>query len=258
MRRDAWRPPWPRHGRASLRPSTPRASSTSRAGVGRRGRVRSADHDDDLALQGRGVEHRRRAPTAGRAGPPRAAWSARARPRRGDRPAHRAPRRASPARASATRRGRSSAGRVASASSRARRSPAFRGRNPSNTNRSVGSPLIASAAIAADGPGTTRTSMPSAAHARTSRKPGSETVGMPPSVTSATVAPSRSRRRTSSVRSRSFPSKNDSSGRSTSWRCARSRPVRRVSSAAIRSTVPRVSTARGARSPRLPIGVPTR
>ena len=35
-------------------------------------------------------------------------------------------------------------------------------------------------------------------------------------------------------------------------------PVRRVSSAAIRSTAASVSTARGARSPRLPIGVPTR
>ena len=100
--------------------------------------------------------------------------------------------------------------------------------------------------------------MPSAAHARTSRKPGSETVGMPPSVTSATVAPSRSRRSISSVRSRSFPSKNERSGRSTRSRCVRRRPVRRVSSAAIRSTAASVSTARGARSPRLPIGVPTR
>ena len=106
------------------------------------------------------------------------------------------------------------------------------------------------------GPGTTRTSMPSAAAARTSRKPGSETPGMPPSVTRATSSPSRSRFTICGTRWRSFPSKKESIGTRTSMPASR-RPERRVSSAATSDTCARVSRARRLRSPRLPMGVPT-
>ena len=61
----------------------------------------------------------------------------------------------------------------------------------------------------ADGPGTpvTRTSMPTAALTR--RYPGSETDGIPASVTTSTRAPSRSRSTSSGVRSASLCSWNE-------------------------------------------------
>ena len=147
-------------------------------------------------------------------------------------------------------------GSCASARRRSRRSLGRRGRKPSNTQRSVGRPETTSAAVTADGPGTTLISTPASTAARRRRNPGSETAGMPASETSATRSPSRRRSSSSSMRCRSLPSKNESM-RTFRPRCASSRPVRRVSSAATRSTEPSVSRARCDRSARLPIGVPT-
>ena len=69
---------------------------------------------------------------------------------------------------------------------------------------------------------------------------------MPPSVTSATDSPPCMRATNSPTRSRSLPSKNDSSGLRMS-RPASRRPVRRVSSHAMRSTAASVSRAHEAR-----------
>src|SRR5258706_383924 len=91
-------------------------------------------------------------------------------------------------------------GSRASRASAALRSPARAGRKPSNTKRSVGSPATASAAVTAEGPGIVRTSIPAAAAARTSTKPGSETRGVPASLTSASTAPFFSRSRSASTR----------------------------------------------------------
>ena len=134
-------------------------------------------------------------------------------------------------------------GSCASARSRSRRSLGRRGRKPSNTQRSVGRPETTSAAVTADGPGTTLISIPASTAARRRRNPGSETAGMPASETSATRSPSRRRSSSSSMRCRSLPS-NSESMRTFRPRCASSRPVRRVSSAATRSTEPSVSRAR--------------
>jgi hypothetical protein len=57
---------------------------------------------------------------------------------------------------------------------------------PSKQNRSTGRPEIASAVRTADGPGTAVTRTPASTAAATSRYPGSETLGMPASVTSST------------------------------------------------------------------------
>lgn len=67
--------------------------------------------------------------------------------------------------------------------------PALRGRNPSKQNRSTGSPERASAVSTADGPGTAVMRSPRSTAAATRRYPGSETEGMPASVTSSTRAP---------------------------------------------------------------------
>ena len=61
----------------------------------------------------------------------------------------------------------------------------------------------------------------------------------------------------SAARSPSFPSNIDTSGLRMSRPRSR-RPVRRVSSAATSATDASVSRARSERSPRFPIGVPTR
>src|SRR5262245_19104224 len=148
-------------------------------------------------------------------------------------------------------------GSSTSSASRDVRARPDRGRKPSNTKRSVGSPEITSAVTAADGPGTTSTSIPASTHAATSRYPGSDSPGLPASVTTATFVPSRSRRTSSGTRSRSLPSNSDSNLASMP-NAARSRPVLRVSSHATRSTEARVARARSERSPRLPMGVPTR
>ena len=70
------------------------------------------------------------------------------------------------------------------------------------------------------------------------------------------VRPSSRWRRSSRTRRSSFPSKNEISG-TLILRPDSSRPVRRVSSHATRSTAPSTSRARSERSPRLPIGVAT-
>ncbi len=80
-------------------------------------------------------------------------------------------------------------GSDARAASAAARSPALRGRKPSKQKRSVGRPETASAASVALGPGRTVTSTPAAIAAVTARKPGSDTVGIPASETTRTVAP---------------------------------------------------------------------
>ena len=76
--------------------------------------------------------------------------------------------------------------------SRRPRSPALRGRNPSKQNRSTGSPDTARAVSTALGPGTAVTVMPCSTAAATSRKPGSETLGIPASVASTTRSPDSS------------------------------------------------------------------
>ena len=143
--------------------------------------------------------------------------------------------------------------------SRAVRSWPLRGRKPSKTNRPVGSPLMTRAVIAALGPGTVSTVWPAAAAARTSRSPGSEMPGVPASVTTATWRPASSSPSTRLTEAASF------------WSCTARRRLPagmpawlsnlrlwRVSSQAMTSAARNASTARGAKSPRLPIGVATR
>ena len=74
---------------------------------------------------------------------------------------------------------------------RSRRSRPDRGRKPSNDQRGPAIPLATRAASAADGPGIGTTSPPSATQARTSTSPGSDTPGVPASVTSARSEPPR-------------------------------------------------------------------
>ncbi len=68
----------------------------------------------------------------------------------------------------------------------------------------MGRPLPTSAASTAEGPGTTVTVRPAVATAPTVRDPGSETPGIPASLTRATVRPSRTAPTTSSIRSSSL------------------------------------------------------
>ena len=77
-------------------------------------------------------------------------------------------------------------GSAASDAKYSSRCPFFLGRKPSNANRSVGSPLTASATTTALGPGRQVTSTPWATASRTRTNPGSETVGMPASVSTST------------------------------------------------------------------------
>ena len=101
------------------------------------------------------------------------------------------------------------------AANRSARSRPERGRNPSKQNRSVAKPLETSAASTADGPGITVTVSPALATAAATRDPGSETAGMPASLTSATVRPATTAATTSSIRSTSL----------CSWRERVSTPV---------------------------------
>ncbi len=80
------------------------------------------------------------------------------------------------------------------------RSPALRGRKPSNVNRSVGSPDSASAVSTALGPGAAVTRRSRSMARSTTRYPGSETEGMPASVTTTTVPPSATTSSSSSAR----------------------------------------------------------
>ena len=130
------------------------------------------------------------------------------------------------------------------------------GRKPSNTNRSDGKPATLSAAIAAHGPGTGDTRTPAARAARTRRKPGSLTSGVPASDTSASESPASSRVTSCAACASSLCWCSASSGRSRP-KCDSSWRVWRVSSAQIAATVFKISSARGDRSPRLPIGVAT-
>ena len=88
---------------------------------------------------------------------------------------------------------------------RCRRAAAFGGRNPAKRNSAVGRPDATSAASAAEGPGTGITRRPAAAAAAISPAPGSDTAGMPASLTSATAAPDR--RRSSTCEHRAWGSR---------------------------------------------------
>ncbi|GMA30458.1 hypothetical protein GCM10025875_04500 [Litorihabitans aurantiacus] len=82
--------------------------------------------------------------------------------------------------------------------------PCLRATKPSKQNRSLGRPETASAVSTADGPGSADTRTPAACAAAATRKPGSETEGIPASVTTATVAPCAARSTSWSARSRSL------------------------------------------------------
>ena len=139
------------------------------------------------------------------------------------------------------------------------RAATLAGRNPSKRKRAVGRPDSTSAASAALGPGTTSTAQPASMHARTRSSPGSAIPGIPASLTYTTRCAALDRV--------------DDAAAPRCVRCARARRatghptghrpreqsarVRRVSSAAITSALRNSSTARGDRSPRLPIGVAT-
>ena len=143
---------------------------------------------------------RRPARPASRAGPPRRSWSALGRPRP-------AGRRRRPPPSPASVRGqpvrRLEEDHRAPLGGQRRRAPTpapppGAGRKPSKQNRSTGSPDTASAMSTADGPGTpvTRTSASTAALTR--RYPGSETDGIPASVTTTHPVAARRGRSTSS------------------------------------------------------------
>jgi hypothetical protein len=78
---------------------------------------------------------------------------------------------------------------AASAASAAARSPAACGRKPSMWKPSPPSPAALIAAVALLAPGTGTTRKPASSTARTTRAPGSDTPGVPASVTSAMRSP---------------------------------------------------------------------
>ena len=124
-------------------------------------------------------------------------------------------------------------------------------------NSLASAPLTDKAAIPAQHPGTGITWIPAAAHARTTSFPGSEMQGVPASVTSTAFrSPSRIFEASGSAL---FPSLCRWQLTSGAWnpKTWHSFMVTRVSSAIIRSAVFIVSTARGEKSCRLPIGVAT-
>ncbi len=132
------------------------------------------------------------------------------------------------------------------------------GGSPRTRSATSADPEITSAVTAATGPGTADTRKPASSVARTSRSPGSEMPGVPASVTSATSSPATSVSSTSAMRLSSVCSLHTARRAALMPACWSSRPVRRVSSQHTSATLPRTSIARGARSPRLPIGVATR
>ena len=144
---------------------------------------------------------------------------------------------------------------AASARSARERSPAFRGKNPSNVKRSVGSPATARAVMTALGPGIALTVTPRSAASCTTRNPGSETVGMPASLTSM-ISSCSARSTIHEARSRSLWSCSAmSSGRASMPSRRSSCAVCLVSSAAMASALSNASRRRGEASPRFPIGV---
>ncbi|CUQ23027.1 Uncharacterised protein [Flavonifractor plautii] len=74
----------------------------------------------------------------------------------------------------------------------------FMARKPSKVNRPVGRPDTARAVTRAQGPGMATTSTPLWAQRATSSSPGSETAGVPASVTSAQLSPASRRLSTAS------------------------------------------------------------
>ncbi len=98
-------------------------------------------------------------------------------------------------------------GSEASDASRSVRAAPLRGRKPSKVNRSAGSPERATASVTALGPGMPVTAAPTPSAARTALSPGSEMVGIPASVSRATVSPASSRPASSAARSASLPAK---------------------------------------------------
>ncbi len=78
------------------------------------------------------------------------------------------------------------------ASSALRRAPACAGRKPAKRKRLAGKPAAEIAAAAALGPGSGLTAMPAACACATSHAPGSDSAGVPASLTSATFFPWRS------------------------------------------------------------------
>ena len=80
---------------------------------------------------------------------------------------------------------------AAIAASRSRRSRPLRGRNPSNDQRGPATPTRRPRPAPTTPPAPGRPCRPAAAHAATSPSPGSETTGVPASVTSARSAPDR-------------------------------------------------------------------
>src|SRR5512145_797123 len=143
-----------------------------------------------------------------------------------------------------------------SARRRLRRRPGFTGRNPSNTTRSAGMPATERAAVSAEAPGTGTTVTPAALASRTSMKPGSESAGVPASVTRATDRPASSWRSSSGPRRAMLCAKYDVVGVWMSKWASRAR-VRRVSSQAMTSTSRSTRSARSVTSSRLPMGVAT-
>src|SRR5690606_3475634 len=140
--------------------------------------------------------------------------------------------------------------------SRSRRADARAGRKPSNAKRSLGRPATDNAAIAAHGPGTGDTAKPASLAARTMRKPGSLTSGVPASEISATALPAPSHSSTRATCSASLCSCSATT-RASLPACASNGALWRVSSAATTSTSRSTCSARGEKSPRLPIGVAT-
>ena len=136
------------------------------------------------------------------------------------------------------------------------RSPALRGRKPSKKKWSQGIPDATSAVTQATGPGTTSTDTPASRAASTSTCPGSDTPGMPASDAKASVSPASMRSTKEGARPAITFSSQRMSGRDTPA-AESSFPVTRVSSQHTASAARNASTARGERSPKLPIGVPT-
>ncbi len=129
------------------------------------------------------------------------------------------------------------------------------GRKPSNTKRSVGQPATASAAVTAEGPAMLRTSRPAAATARTSMNPGSDSSGVPASLTSASTSPRRSRSSSASTRLASLWSWSESSGREMPQAASSVARAARVFGQHQVGGAQALAIARGLRSPILPIGV---